>query len=274
MSRRAIVWTSATCAAILLGACSLTVSTSGLSGGADPSLDGGAAMTDGAVAGEGGSVEASVVDAALDAPHDPSLLGEYSFEDPSGFSVHDSSGNGHDGLIQAAATFVADGARGRALAVDSTGFFVVDGLSAGQFPHSGTLSLWFRFDFAPDSIQGRSVFDDWDDTRTHLFVRRGPSAPPGEFQMALQGASSQYAVAASFVTVRNTWTHVVMTWDEATSIGALYADRMLLHRGSYAMPFVLGDGQRFRFGEGLIGGIDEVRLYSRALTGDEVTKLD
>lgn len=276
MSRRAIVGASAACAAILLGACSLAVSTSGLSGGADPALDGGGGPDATTGASETGTADAIVPDSDPDAPGDPSLLAEYSFEDPPGSTVHDSSGNGHDGLIQASASFVADGIRGRALAVDTTGFFVADAFSAVRFPKTGTLSLWFRFDFAPDSPVGRSVFDDWDKTRSHVFVRRAPGAPTGEFQIALQGMdmAGQYALAAAFVPVRNTWTHVVVTWDAAGGIGALYAGGVLLHRGAYELPFALTDGQRFRFGEGLIGGIDEIRLYDRALAGDEVAKLD
>jgi hypothetical protein len=47
-----------------------------------------------------------------------------------------------------------------------------------------------------------------------------------------------------------------------------------VHGGAYEQPFALTDGQHFRFGEGLIGGIDEVRLHSRALDAAEVAKLD
>jgi hypothetical protein len=260
----------------VLSACSLLVSTTGLAGSGEPSADGGDAprpvMPLGEAGGDGAGGDGG--QATADAARDPDLLAEYSFEDPAGGKVHDSSGNAYDGVLGADATLVADGVRGRCLAVKGMGFFVVSGLSAMPFPSSGTLSLWFRFDFDATMPGGeRSVFDGWDNTRSHLFMRRADDLAPGRFQIALQPSNAGYSAVTELTPTRSTWTHVVVSWDEVKGEGAYYADRVPLGRDPYARPFV-PTGQMFRMGEGMIGNFDEVRLYKRALTEAEILTLD
>jgi hypothetical protein len=276
MSRRALACLSVcACVNALLVACSLTVDTSGLAGPGNVVPDSGDASVVDATA--EASVDGSpVVDAGRDAARDPSLVAEYSFEEqPGATTSRDSSGNDLHGLVQGDATFVTDGVRGRALKVGGTGFFVVNALAAGLFPRTGTLSFWFRFDFPPLTGPGRSVFDNWDKTRSHVFVRYQDTGNPGEFQVALQpgAASGGYAAVAGFSPQRNKWTHVVVTWDEAAQEGAAFIDGAILGRGPYDQPFV-PTGQLFRMGESLVGGIDEVRLFRRAFTDAEALALD
>jgi hypothetical protein len=275
MSRRALACVSVcACVSALLVACSLTVDTSGLAGGGSGTSDGGDASSVADATAEVSSDGAS--DAGRDAARDPSLVAEYSFEEqPGATTSRDSSGNDLHGLVQGDATFVTDGVRGGALKVGGTGFFVVNALAAGLFPRTGTLSLWFRFDFPPVVGPGRSVFDNWDKTRAHVFVRYEDSGNPGEFQIGLQPvtASGTYAGVIGFVPQRKKWTHVVVTWDEAAQEGAAFVDGASLGRSTYDQPFV-PTNQLFRMGESLVGGIDEVRLFRRAFTDAEAIALD
>jgi hypothetical protein len=270
MSRRAVACVAA-CA--LIAACSLT-DTSGLSDGPSGAPDAGDAAVLDAVA------EAPLdapADTGPDAAKDPTLLAEYSFEDPVGSTtVKDTSGNEKHGSLQSGATLVTDGVRGHALSVGGAGFFVVDALGGTLFPRSGTLSLWFRFDFAPTDMTGRSVFDNWDKNRSHLFVRfPDGNSTPGQFQMALQPATlpGGYAAVVNFTPQRNKWTHVVVTWDENIQVGAFFVDGVSLGQIAYDQAFV-PTAQLFRIGEGLVGGIDEVRVFRRALTNAEAVALD
>jgi hypothetical protein len=71
----------------------------------------------------------------------------------------------------------------------------------------------------------------------------------------------------------STWTNLVLTWDAASSQAVLYVGGSLVESGAYKLKFSL-EGQRFRMGDGMIGGFDEVRLYDRVLSGAEVVKLE
>jgi hypothetical protein len=176
------VGTSAACAGILLGACSLAVSTSGLSGGVDPTSSS-----------EGGGGDA-----------------------------------GADGY---------------------------------SFPKSST--------------QQRSIFDLYENGRSHLFIRRADGATGSHFQFAAQSSASttSYAFAGNFDTEPNVWTHLVFTWDAVRSEAAFYVGGVLVKKDGYGLTFSL-EGQLFRIGEGMIGGFDEVRLFDRVLSPDEAGKLD
>jgi hypothetical protein len=257
-------------------ACSLVVSTSGLSDGMAAAPEGGPDLIADAIADVTATVDSPVVESGPDAARDPALVAEYSFEDAlGGAAVHDSSGHENNGTMHNGATFAIDGVRGHALAVNGLGFMAATALDGVAFPRSGTLSLWMRQGTTPVSDSSRGVFDNYDIDRPHVFVRHANNAPANEFQMALQAQDNngQYAAAASFAVQLDVWTHFVVTWNEATSEGAFYVNGTLLARGAYDLPFA-PTGQKLVLGEGHVGGIDEVRLYSRALTDAEAAKLD
>ena len=281
MRRRAFGLVTAACSAALLTACSLLVSTSGLSTAADAppaAAEGGADSSEAAASPVDAAVDANdgSADTGVDAAVDPHLLAEYRFDDAPGMIAHDTSGNLRDALLQGDVTFVADGAHGRALALNGGaggGFLVVDGLAGTvAFPASGTLSLWFRWSFSPSEMTERSIFDDYDTTRHHLFIRRVNTDTGTVFQVAAQVTSS-YAYATDFDVQPNTWTHCVLTWDAAASRAAFYVNGALIAEGAYELKFDV-KGQQFRMGDGLIGGLDDVRLFDRVFTAAEVGKLD
>jgi hypothetical protein len=273
MSRASVAGVVTGAAALASGvllACSLAVSTSGLSDGASPSSPDG---------GEAGAVDAAdaasaPADGATDASRDPNLVAEYSFEDPiAGGTARDTSGNERHGLLQEGATFAVDGVRGRALSVSGGGFFVVGALAGAMFPRSGTISVWFRFASTSAVDTQASIFDSFDTDRSHIMIRHANGAPADEFQFALQKPATQYVAVTEITLEAGAWHHLVVTWDEAKGEAAFYARGALLKRSAYAEAFA-PEGQLFRLGERLKGGIDEVRLYDRALSEAEALKLD
>ncbi len=279
MSRRALVCVplgALAYASWALVACSLAVDTSGLSGASAVTPEGGDGSPSVIDAMTMDAPGDAVADAGRDAAKDPSLVAEYSFEEqPGATTSRDSSGNERHGLLKSDATFVTDGVRGGALKVSGSGYFVVDALAGSLFPRTGTLSLWFFYDFPAVSGPGRSVFDNWDNGRSHVFLRYSDNGPDGQFQAALQpaSASGDYASDVEFLVQRSKWTHVVVTWDEKAGEGAAFLDGVLLGRATYVKPFVLTD-QLFRIGEGFVGAIDEVRLFNRAFADAEAIALD
>lgn len=249
--------------------CSLLVSTTDLTGGdaGTPHAESGAPLAD-------ATLDGPVRDANVDADagrRDPSIIGEWTFED-----TRDGSGKGHDIQLVGDAVFAADGLRGKCVTLSGDGRIKVPSLSTTGFPPQGTLSAHLKYTSAEDDITDRTLIDGWDDTRAHLFIRRPPEAAPREFQAALQPTGSTYAWVADFTLARNAWAHIVLVWksgDGNTGEGGLYVDKKLVKRSGLDRAFT-PTAQEFELGVRLIGSIDDVVLYDRALTEAEALALD
>jgi large repetitive protein len=258
--------------------CSLLISTDDLdkgsssstggSGGSPP--DGGAVTTGGGDGGGGGTSTTGAGGGG--GAIDPGLIAAWSFDETSGGVAQDSTGHGHDAILTSSASFTPDGQNGGALELHGLDFASVASLTGAVFPQTGTFSLWFRFSFDPADVTGRGIFDDYDTTRGHVFIRRAPNADPGQFQAVLQAAGGQYAFAAGIDAEQGVWRHVVVTWDASSEKAALYLDGALASSDSYAYPFEI-TYQSFKLGDGFVGAIDEVRLYDRALPPAEAGAL-
>ncbi|HEY8079304.1 MAG TPA: LamG-like jellyroll fold domain-containing protein [Labilithrix sp.] len=249
-------------------ACSLLVSTSGLTGGAD----------------DAGAADATP-EAAIDAPPppppppsqdagadvDPSLLADWTFDEAAGIVAKDVTGHGYDATLGGDAAFQSTGHAGGSVKVDGAGFVRAMGVEAAVFPHTGTLSVWFRWD-AENTAGDLNLVDNWDNTRAHVFIRHVETDPATQFQIALQPAMNAYSFAAGLDVTAATWTHLVVTWAEATRTGVAYANGVQLGAAPYDYDFV-PSAEYFRLGELLIGSLDEVRIYTRALAPNEVAAL-
>jgi hypothetical protein len=217
-------------------------------------------------------------DAAADAPDaapaDPNLVGEWHFDESSGTVASDTSGRGRPARLAAGATFTAGGQRGGGVELDGTtsAFVDVTALDGAAFPRTGTLSLWYRRTLIDTS--GRPLFDNYTDDRAHIFLRQPQSGPADRMQVAFQPVSTTgaYAFVTGFTDTGNTWRHVIITWDEAGQRGAVWVDGLLVGEEAYSAPFA-PTGQRFRLGERYGGRFDEVRLWDRVLTADEIALL-
>lgn len=216
----------------------------------------------------------ATADVAVDGPLvEPDLVAAWFFDEASGTVAYDRTGHGHDGVLQGAAAFATGGVRGNAVSfnggVDSV---LVQSLNNAAFPRSGTLSVHFRYNFNDTSQHG--VFDSYSDARSHLFIRRANNAPNDVFQAAGQhNDAGGYSFVDSFVVPINTWTHVVLTWNEASRVGNIYVNGVLSKNQPYQLGAFAPDQQIFRLGVNFIGMIDEIRLYDRAFSATEVAAI-
>ncbi len=255
-------------------ACSLLVSTSGLTGGAD---DAGAAPPDAAAesSAEGAAPPAPPPSPSKDAGADvdPDLLADWTFDDGAGTVAKDATGHGYDAVLAGDATFRATGHAGGSVAMNGSGYVRAMGVEGMVFPQTGTLSIWFRWD-TQNTTGDLNVVDNWDNTRPHVFMRHVQGTTATEFQMFLQGtrAAGDYAFGSGLTVLSAKWTHLVITWSEPLKSGAAYQDGALLSSGPYAYAFA-PTAEYFRLGEKLIGALDEVRIYTRALAPNEVAAL-
>jgi hypothetical protein len=258
-----------------LEACSLLVSTDDLVAPTDPTNDAATERTPALPPPTPSKSDAAAKEDANADAGDPDLVGRWSFEETSGTIARDSSGNQHDGILAQSARLapgsgVADSG---GLALPTPGAMVVDSLGGAAFPRSGTLSIWFRYEKNPPDLVQRRLFDVVDTKRAHLYAQHNAASDASDMTVAMQlGADAGLALGVVLNIVPGAWSHLVVTWDEATQVGAIYLDGSLRLRQAYSAPFVPSE-QLFVVGDNFPGHIDEVALYRRAFGALEAAAL-
>ncbi len=211
----------------------------------------------------------------------PCLVAHWPFDEGSGTTTVDASGNGNDGVLQGGAAWTA-GATGNAVQLAGKTDFVEFGdiLSSVSLPV--TISAWVWID-------GDSNFEivntDVDDARYYgVWLQVSPnntfSASYGD---GTGGNGSQYrrSVTSTDGVPRQTWIHLAAVVRGAEDM-ELYVDgarvtgtydgtggRFARSTGSFGVGHGLSDG-RVAYAE---GAIDEVRVYDCDLDAAEIAKI-
>jgi len=204
----------------------------------------------------------------------PGLIATYSFDEGSGLSANDGSGNAHTGVISGA-TWTIAGKYGSALSFNGTNSWVTVAdandldlttgltLEAWVFPTAAATATTWRNVLIKER-SGGEIYNLYADTDTHVpaaYVVR--SASPGT-SVGVNGVAQ---------VPLNTWTHLAMTYDTATV--RLYVNGTLV-RSSATTGALLTSTGALRIGGNSVWGeffqgiIDEVRVYNRALTQAEI----
>jgi hypothetical protein len=206
-------------------------------------------------------------------PSDPSLVGSWSFEEASGDTVADTSGHGHDGTLVGSPSRVT-GSTGQGIAMSGTQRFDVTSLDGANFPVAGTFSMWFQF--VESIVNGPTrwgLFDVHDiaQGRAHWSLQQQPNGET-DIDIDFTTVQGQPAVEDFFGVSSPAWNHIVVTWDVTRydCYAAKQGDPLKhVSGGTYDFAFS-PTGQQFKVGTAFNGAIDEIRLYSRALTAAEV----
>jgi len=199
------------------------------------------------------------------------LVGRWTFDEPSGEAAVDASGRGHHARVGAGA-LRAPGRSGGALRFDDRSSPVeLPGVPDLDFASDGsfTLSAWY-----------------WPETRppqaAHGILVRG-DPPLGlrysadgrfEFKHALEGDLEASATAPDAVPPRH-WYHVAGVVDLTAGSSRIYLNGHP-QRAAFWAPGTRArapEGARWRVGVGANGTVDEVRVYRRALSAEEVRAL-
>jgi PKD repeat protein/glucose/arabinose dehydrogenase len=201
----------------------------------------------------------------------PGLVAAYNFDQGSGPSVPDASGNGHTGTISGA-TWTSTGKYGGALSFDGVNDWVTVADSALLDLTTGmTLSAWVfptangnagRTVLIKES-PGGAVYDLFSNTRSKVPV----------VGMKLSGVSRITNVSATRRLPLDAWTHLAGTYDGATL--RLFVNGAQVSRRAVSGPLttssgVLRIGGSSVWGEYFAGRIDDVRIYNRALPAAEI----
>jgi hypothetical protein len=196
-------------------------------------------------------------------------IAAYSFNEGAGTTLNDRSGRGHTGTISGATWSPAGGRFGGALSFDGVNDWVtVNDTAVLDLTTTMTLEAWVN----------PSAVTNW---RTVLLKER-----TGGLAYALYGANGA-SRAAGYVNIGgtdigvnatanlalNTWTHLAVTYDGTTIRVYVNGTQVATRAQTGAMATstsVLRIGGNSVWSEFFQGLIDEVRIYSRALTAAEI----
>ena len=205
---------------------------------------------------------------------DPALMGWWKFEETAGTRAEDSSSYGRKGELKGEFTFDKDsvtGKVGNALRFDGkNGLVQITGYKGVTGTKPRTLAAWIK------SKRAVGVIADWGVEEPGAmwivrFYRARPGATPmgGYLYMNDQINDDQWhhvAVVVAQADLPNLHDHVTLYLDgqeaEIHDIGLLDM-----------WPIETGAEIDVRIGRGFQGAIDEVRIYERALSAEEIGKI-
>ncbi len=220
----------------------------------------------------------AVVTAGTVRAADPSLVGWWKLDEGSGTRAIDASGNGNDGVLQDTATLEAEGHLRGAVRLDGDGDYIDCG-SSDVFNVGSTVTLaawvWADPDFS---------YPDW----SGIIMRGGPNIDTfalyyngnnQQLGFKTTGAPTEWTATAAngaAAMFDNDWHHVAATYDGQTK--TIYLDGSSVISVGASGQIESSNG-RLLLGAGrdvtpithlLVGMLDDVRVYNRALSTDEL----
>jgi hypothetical protein len=194
------------------------------------------------------------------------LVGYWKFDEGNGTTAYDSSGNGNNGTLVNGPTWV-DGKSGKALSFDG----IDDYLDAGngpslQFGNNFTLEAWIK----PNNMVGET-----------LLISKYGSNPPGGFYFEtgahallllayFNGTDWTYAGSSVSTMKLNRWNHIVVTMNDTKT--SYYINGLLTGTADNVQmtPNAVNDLNISSASFPFNGTIDEVKIFNRALSAEEV----
>jgi len=209
------------------------------------------------------------------------LVGWWKLDETTGTTAADSSGNGNDGtLINMGSSKWTTGAVGGALRFDGNNDYV--SLPIGSIINSltnCTIAEWVNWD-GGSSWQRIWDFGSSESVNMFLTVNNGDTGTP-RFAITISGWTDEDQVTAPDV-LTGGWHHIAVTIDADNSVHSLYIDGELVDENTSLRytPSDLGSTTRNRLGRSQYsadpyfdGTLDDVRIYDRALSDEEITQL-
>ncbi len=235
-----------------------------------------------AAAPDAGAVDSAPppLDAApIDASSTGSLIGKWSFDEGTGTTTADLSGQDHTATLMGAATWTASGKEGAGLALDGTTGFADVGVNLIDTTHSFSVMCWAKLAV----VNSWEVVASQDDVTGSLFglKLRGDGTNAFDFDVETTDATNPpFIVAQSTVTAQaQTLVHLAGVYDTSGGgILTIYVNGVLQESAAIGSNVIASTGH-FVIGRGLYntvagsfvsGVIDEVEVHSAALSSAQV----
>jgi hypothetical protein len=221
-----------------------------------------------------------VIDAPPDAPDSllDGLVAWYEMETLVSGAIVDSSGNGHGGTCQSCPGVISNGKRGSAFQFSGAQRIDIGETAALVTANALSVAFWVQFATLPGTGfacavgkgQNTGVFNTWqlcyDAAQLAWMFGSQPPAGGYNFLRSTPGPN------------RDVWHHVVLWWDGATkqlfidgALRVMNVQNDVLFDGT---PIVIGaDIDNAQQAHGVVGLLDDVRIYNRTLTTDEIARL-
>lgn len=243
---------------------------------ATPRLDGGSSIDGGGESGSGSEAGLDGGSAYAEAVLADHPLGYWTLDEISGTVAHDSSGNGHDGQLEGAVTWGADGA-----IASGTGAT----LDGGDIRIGGDSVLFGFTNKHPFSIEAWARATKLDDLYRRIVSKERPASPRDGYTVWIQQRAPQPVVglellvadvgAADVAPFRGAvYVHVVAVHDGGTS--SVYVDGALAASGPMDVALVeqpgplTWGGTPFSTAGAFAGALDELAIYDHALSSQAV----
>jgi len=180
----------------------------------------------------------------------------------------------HDGTNNGA-TFVDEGQVGKAANFDGLAQIItVPDHNDLELISSKTFALWFKAPiatpneaiFGKDGLNQRAYFLRWDSTNSNR-LRFLSMNPAGTLSGAITSTSNDFT----------NWHHIAIVFDTSTSTSKMYIDGNFDATGTYFLPsqvtsnLYIGGG--YGGGQTFDSTIDELMIFNKALTADEVKSI-
>lgn len=198
-----------------------------------------------------------------------SLVAEWSFDEALGRTAFDTSGNGHDGLIEAAEWSI--GARGGGLVFDGDSYVEVPDHADLGLEAEGTLQAWARYsnEGLGGQIIGKCLAGGTGVDCNYDLGLADPAFVSAAFCLG-DTTDASCTDISSHGFDRMVWHQVVVTWDG--TLLRVYVDG-LLKKLEWQTITPAANEEPLLIGNGFVGRLDEVKIYDRALTAKEVASL-
>lgn len=234
----------------------------------------------GVISEEGGSPESAVRVLLLQKlvrvfPRDLALLAHYQFEETSGTSAADSSGNGWNATLVNGPIWTT-GRFGNAVNLDGTNDHLTLPLGIVSGLENFTVAAWVKLD---TNNAWNRIFDFGTGTGVNMFLTPRSSAGTLRYAITVSGSGGEQQINASPALPTGTWQHVAVTL--AGSTGTLYVNGVKVGQNTYMTlkPSNLGATNRNFIGRSQYsdpyfdGLVDDFRIYGEALTSQEIAQL-
>lgn len=195
---------------------------------------------------------------------DPSLVAAFGFDEASGTSALDASGNGHTGAVTGTLSRTTAGKFGGALVFNGTSTKVtVPDAADLRLTSAATLEAWVKP--AQTSTKWRDVIYKGDDN----YYLEGSSVPGGRPAAGVKAAGVIREAFASGSLATSVWAHLALTYDGTAVRLYLNAVQVASTAATGAIatstnPLQIGGNSIY--GQYFAGTIDEVRIYNVART--------
>ncbi|MCE5237584.1 LamG domain-containing protein [bacterium] len=215
-----------------------------------------------------------ILAATLSAAAEGGLVAHWSFDEGTGDVARDLTGHGHDAALKNTAWVPSP--RGHALRFDGKDDVARYGeLDSMNLSGDLTLAVWLKTDSSVEPKTNRIIIGD-----TGLGVERNLNLRMdgyGYLRFEWADGTRNASLLAPNSLLNGTWKHVVVTCASTAKVATMYVDGQQVAQMPMPLPISKAPTKERLTGwfyNGYFqGDLDDIRLYSRALTAAEVTEL-